>query len=52
MSYKASSTKGRFDELHKNPLIFCRLGSVNVQDEKGFYHSMMATFRYMETDNI
>ena len=42
MSYKASSTKERFDELQKNPLVFCKYGPVNVQDEKGFNHSTEA----------
>lgn len=42
MSYKASSTKERFDELQKNPLVFCKYGSVNVQDEMGYNHSTEA----------
>ncbi len=39
MSYKASSTKERFDELQKDPLVFCKFGPVNVQDEMGYNHS-------------
>ena len=39
MSYKASSTKERFDELQKNPLVFCKFGPVNVQDDMGYNHS-------------
>lgn len=39
MSYKASSTKERFDELQKNPLFFCKYGTVKVQDEMGYSHS-------------
>ncbi len=39
MCYKASSTKERFDEIQKNPLVFCKYGQVNVQDEKGYNHS-------------
>ena len=39
MSYKASSTKERFNELQKNPLVFCKFGPVNVQDDMGYIHS-------------
>ena len=39
MCYKASSTKERFVEIQKNPLVFCKYGQVNVQDEKGDNHS-------------
>lgn len=39
MSYLASSTKERFDELQKNPLVFCKFGTVNVQDDMGYNHA-------------
>lgn len=39
MSYKASSTKERYDELQKNPLVFCKFGQVNVQDDMGYNHT-------------
>lgn len=39
MSYKASSTKERYDELQKNPLVFCKFGPVNVQDDMGYSHT-------------
>ena len=39
MCYLASSTKERFDELQKNPLVFCKFGTVNVQDDMGYNHA-------------
>lgn len=38
MSYKASSTKERFDELQKNPLIFCKFEPVYEQDDMGHHY--------------
>lgn len=35
MSFKASSTKERFDELQKDPLVFCKFGLI----EYGYNHS-------------
>lgn len=39
MSYIASSTKERYDELQKNPLVFVKYGQFSVEDEMGFSHS-------------
>lgn len=40
MSNKASSTKERFDELQKNPLFFCKYGTITIQDDIGYTHSV------------
>ena len=53
MSYFAYSTKERYNELQKNPLVFCKYGSVNVPDEIGYNHATEAwtscdqTIRFM-----
>lgn len=39
MGFKASSTKERFDEIQKNPLIFCKFGPISVQDDIGYTHT-------------
>lgn len=38
MSYNAYSTKERYEELQKNPLVFGKFGLVNIQDEMGYNH--------------
>ena len=42
MRYFAYSTKERYNELQKNPLVFCKYGSVNVHDEIGYNHATEA----------
>lgn len=39
MSFRASSTKERYDELQKDPLVFCKFGQVEVEDDMGYTHS-------------
>ena len=39
MSFNASSTKERYEELRKNPLVFSKFGPINIQDDMGYNHS-------------
>ncbi|WP_295591676.1 hypothetical protein [uncultured Methanobrevibacter sp.] len=36
----ASSTKQRYDEILNNPLVFCKFGQTNIQDDIGFSHNV------------
>lgn len=52
MDYKASSTKERFDELQKNPLFFCKLGTITVQDPNGYKQLVNAWVSCDQTINV
>lgn len=52
MDYKASSTKERFDELQKNPLFFCKLGTITVQDHTGYIQQVNAWVSCDQTINV
>lgn len=57
MSFNASSTKERYEELRKNPLVFSKFGPINIQDDMGYNHSTTgwsscdSTIHFVLTEN-